>query len=140
MINLDNEKDTLVKESENDELIVSLDYVKAAPLKVFVQDKLVAVNNFVENDLDDTIEDEINEVAVQLVKSLFLPLGAPSVSNVTPVESFSSSNESLATFRTITTKTCVHKFFGGQKEANKCISAKAAAEMSLAISIKSKIE
>ena len=103
MINLDNEKDTLVKESENDELIVSLDYVKAAPFKVFVQDKLVAVNNFVENDLDDTIDDEINEVAVLLVKSLFLPLGAPSVSNVTPVESFSSSNESLATFRTITT-------------------------------------
>ena len=64
MINLDNDKDTLVKESENDELIVSLYYVKAAPLKVFVQDKLVAVNNFVENDLDDTIDDEINEVAV----------------------------------------------------------------------------
>ena len=92
MINVDNKKDTLVKESENDELI----------------DKLVAVNNFVENDLDldDTIDDEINEVAVQLVKSLFLPLGAPSVSNVTPVESFSSSNESLATFRTITTIVC----------------------------------
>ena len=104
MINLDNDKDTLVKESENDELIVSLDYVKAAPLKVFVQDKLVAVN-FVENDLDDTIEDEINEVAVQLVKSLFLPLGAPSVSNVTPVESLSSSNKSLTTFITITTFT-----------------------------------
>ena len=102
MINLDNDKDTLVKESENDELIVSLYYVKAAPLKVFVQDKLVAVN-FVENDLDDTIEDEINEVAVQLVKSLFLPLGAPSVSNVTPVESLSSSNKSLAAFITITT-------------------------------------
>ena len=104
MINkLDNDKDILVKESENDELIVSLDYVKAAPLKVFVQDKLVAVNNFVANDLDDTIDDEINEVAVQLVKSLFLPLGAPSVPNVTPVELFCSSNKSLATFKTITT-------------------------------------
>ena len=51
---LDNDvKDTLVEEIENDDLIVSVDNVlKAAPLNVFVQDKLA---NAV---LDDTREDE----------------------------------------------------------------------------------
>ena len=50
---LDNDiKDTLEKEPENDDLIVSVNIVKAAPLNVFVQDKHA---NAV---LDDTREDE----------------------------------------------------------------------------------
>ena len=38
-------KDTLEKETENDDLIVSVNIVKAAPLNVFVQDKLIHVCN-----------------------------------------------------------------------------------------------
>ena len=54
---LDNDiKDTLEKEPENDDLIVSVIIIKAAPLNVFVQDKRA---NAVFN---DTHEEEINEV------------------------------------------------------------------------------
>ena len=45
-------KNILVKETENDDIIVSVNIIKAAPLNVFVQDKLA---NAV---LDDTREDE----------------------------------------------------------------------------------
>ena len=52
----------------------------AAPKRVFVQDKPVAVYNFPTSVLNDDIDavDEINEVkAALLVKSLFPSLGAP---------------------------------------------------------------
>ena len=75
--NLDNKaKDTLEKETENDDIVVSNNYVMAAPKSIFVQDKPVAVNNFPTSTIDAV--DEINEVkAALLVKSLFPSLGAP---------------------------------------------------------------
>ena len=36
-------KDTLEKETENDDIVVSVNDIKATPLKVFIQDKPVAV-------------------------------------------------------------------------------------------------
>ena len=44
--NLDKAKDTLEKEIVSDVIIVSVNGLKATPLTVFVQDKLVAVYNF----------------------------------------------------------------------------------------------
>ena len=77
--NLDNKaKDTLEKETENDDIVVSNNYIMAAPKSIFVQDKPVAVYNFPTNVHDDDDVDEINEVkAALLVKSLFPSLGAP---------------------------------------------------------------
>ena len=83
-------KDTLDKENVNDELIVS-NNLKATPFNVFVQDKLYAVNaNAYAN--KEVLTDP-------LVKSLFLSLGASKVSpsNLSRVESLSSTNVSLAT-------------------------------------------
>ena len=80
---LDVSKDTLEKETANDDIVVSVNDIKATPLIVFIQDKPVAVINFATSNLDDNVEDEddeihVNEVnAVQLVKSLFPSLGAP---------------------------------------------------------------
>ena len=52
---LDNDvKDTLVKENENDDLIVGFIIIKAAPLNVFVQDKLIHV-------FDDAVLDDCKE-------------------------------------------------------------------------------
>ena len=77
---LDNtSQDTLEKETENDDIVVSVNDIKAAPLIVFIQD----VINFATSALDDYIEIEddeihVNEVkAALLVKSLFPSLGAP---------------------------------------------------------------
>ena len=72
----------------NDELIVS-NNSKATPLNVFVQDKFDAVNAYAYSNKE--------VLTAQLVKSLFLSLGASKVSstNLTPVESLSSANASL---------------------------------------------
>ena len=73
---LDVSKDTLEKETANDDIVVSVNDIKAAPLIVFIQDKPDAVYNFPTSTIDDV--DEINEVkAALLVKSLFHSLGAP---------------------------------------------------------------
>ena len=70
---LDVSKDTLEKETANDDIVVSVNDIKAAPLIVFIQDKPDAVYNFLKSTID-----EINEVkAALLVKSLFPSLGAP---------------------------------------------------------------
>ena len=80
---LDVSKDTLEKETANDDIVVSVNDIKAAPLIVFIQDKPDAVINFATSTLDDYIEIEddeihVNEVkAALLVKSLFPSLGAP---------------------------------------------------------------
>ena len=71
--NLDNTtKDTLEKEIANDDIVVSNNVIKATPKHVFVQDKLVAANNFHAIDVDESVDDnhEINEVkTAKLVKS-----------------------------------------------------------------------
>ena len=77
--NLDNKtKDTLEKETANDDIVVSNNDTKATPKTVFVQDKLVAAYNFDAIDLDEhvnAVDDEINEVkAAKLVKSCSLLL------------------------------------------------------------------
>ena len=76
--NLDNTtKDTLEKEIANDDIVVSNINIKATPKTVFVQDKLVAANNFHAIDHDESVHDnlEINEVkAAKLVKSCSLLL------------------------------------------------------------------
>ena len=76
--NLDNTtKDTLEKEIANDDIVVSNINIKATPKTVFVQDKLVAANNFHAIDHDESVDDnlEINEVkAAKLVKSCSLLL------------------------------------------------------------------
>ena len=77
--NLDiNTKDTLEKETANDDIVVSNIDIKATPKYVFVQDKLVAAYNFLANDRDESVDvkdDEINEVkAAKLVKSCSLLL------------------------------------------------------------------
>ena len=78
---LDVSKDTLEKEIANDDIVASLNDIKATPLNVLIQDKPVAVYNFPTSNLDDDTTvyvDEINEVkAALLVKSLFHSLGAP---------------------------------------------------------------
>ena len=80
---LDVSKDTLEKETANDDIVVSVNDIKAAPLIVFIQDTPDAVINFATSTLDDYIEIEddeihVNEVkAALLVKSLFPSLGAP---------------------------------------------------------------
>ena len=108
--NLDNyTKDTLEKETGNDELIVSVIIIKATPLIVLMQDKLVAVYDFATSNLDDDIavyDDEINEVkAVQLVKIIVPFSRSTKVSSikVTAVASLSSSKASLAISRACTT-------------------------------------
>ena len=108
--NLDNyTKDTLEKETGNDELIVSVIIIKATPLIVLMQDKLVAVYDFATSNLDDDIavyDDEINEVkAVQLVKIIVPFSWSTKVSqlNATAVASLSSSKASLAISRACTT-------------------------------------
>ena len=74
--NLDNKtKDTLEKETANDDIVVSNNDTKATPKTVFVQDKLVAAYNFLAIDVDESVDDnpEINEVkAAKLVKSCSL--------------------------------------------------------------------
>ena len=76
--NLDNKtKDTLEKETANDDIVVSNNDTKATPKTVFVQDKLVAAYNFLAIDVDESVDDEheINEVkAAKLVKSCSLLL------------------------------------------------------------------
>ena len=77
--NLDNKtKNTLEKETANDDIVVSNNDIKATPKTVFVQDKLVAAYNFHAIDLDESVnvnDDEINEVkAAKLVKSCSLLL------------------------------------------------------------------
>ena len=76
--NLDNKtKDTLEKETANDDIVVSNNYNKATPKTVFVQDKLVAAYNFLAIDVDESVDDnlEINEVkTAKLVKSCSLLL------------------------------------------------------------------
>ena len=70
ILNLVNAKDTLEKETENDELIVSIIDLKATSHNVIVKDKVVAVI---------AEDDEINEViTVHLVK-IIVPFlfGAP---------------------------------------------------------------
>ena len=78
VFNLDNTtKDTLEKEIANDDIVVSNIDIKATPKYVFVQDKLVAANNFHAIDHDESVDDnlEINEVkAAKLVKSCSLLL------------------------------------------------------------------
>ena len=78
MFNLDNTtKDTLEKEIANDDIVVSNIDNKATPKIVCVQDKLVAAYNFHENDVDESVDDnlEINEVkTAKLVKSCSLLL------------------------------------------------------------------
>ena len=107
--NLDNyTKDTLEKETGNDELIVSVIIIKATPLIVLMQDKLVAVYDFATSNLDDITvnDDEINEVkAAQLVKIIVPFSWSTKVSSikVTPVASLSSSKASLAISRATTT-------------------------------------
>ena len=60
--NLDKAKDTLEKEIVSDDIIVSVIIIKATPLIVFMQDKLVAVYDFATSNLDDITvnDDEIN--------------------------------------------------------------------------------
>ena len=107
--NLDNyTKDTLEKETGNDELIVSVIIIKATPLIVLMQDKLVAVYDFATSILDDITvnDDEINEVkAAQLVKIIVPFSWSTKVSqlNATAVASLSSSKASLAISRATTT-------------------------------------
>ena len=107
--NLDNyTKDTLEKETGNDELIVSVIIIKATPLIVLMQDKLVAVYDFATSNLDDITvnDDEINEVkAAQLVKIIVPFSWSTKVSSikVTAVASLSSSKASLAISRACTT-------------------------------------
>ena len=107
--NLDNyTKDTLEKETGNDELIVSVIIIKATPLIVLMQDKLVAVYDFATSNLDDITvnDDEINEVkAAQLVKIIVPFSWSTKVSSlkVTAVASLSSSKASLAMSRACTT-------------------------------------
>ena len=107
--NLDNyTKDTLEKEIRNDELIVSVITIKATPLIVLMQDKLVAVYDFAKSNLDDitVYVDEIHEVkAVQLVKIIVPFSRSTKVSSikVTAVASLSSSKASLAISRACTT-------------------------------------
>ena len=78
---LDVSKDTLEKETANDDIVVSVNDIKATPHNVLVQDKPVAAYNFATSTLDEDVDiaiDEINEVkAALLVKSLFHSLGAP---------------------------------------------------------------
>ena len=84
--NLDNKtKDTLEKETANDDIVVSNNDTKATPKTVFVQDKLVAAYNFLAIDVDESVDDEheINEVkAAKLVKSCSLLLEHQSVLNI----------------------------------------------------------
>ena len=84
--NLDNKtKDTLEKETANDDIVVSNNDTKATPKTVFVQDKLVAAYNFLAIDVDESVDDnpEINEVkAAKLVKSCSLLLEHQSVLDV----------------------------------------------------------
>ena len=76
--NFDNTtKDTLEKEIANDDIVVSNNDIMATPKTVFVQDKLVAANNFTAIDHDESVDvkHEINEVkAAKLVKSCSLLL------------------------------------------------------------------
>ena len=84
--NLDNKtKDTLEKETANDDIVVSNNDTKATPKTVFVQDKLVAAYNFLAIDVDESVDDEheINEVkAAKLVKSCSLLLEHQSVLDI----------------------------------------------------------
>ena len=73
---LDVSKDTLEKETANDDIVASVNDIKATPHNVLIQDKPDAVYNFPTSTIDDV--DEINEVkAALLVKSLFHSLGVP---------------------------------------------------------------
>ena len=84
--NLDNKtKNTLEKETANDDIVVSNNDTKATPKTVFVQDKLVAAYNFLAIDVDESVDDEheINEVkAAKLVKSCSLLLEHQSVLDI----------------------------------------------------------
>ena len=86
IFNLDNQtKDTLEKETANDDIVVSNNDTKATPKTVFVQDKLVAAYNFLAIDVDESVDDnpEINEVkAAKLVKSCSLLLEHQSVLDI----------------------------------------------------------
>ena len=83
----------------NDEFIVS-NIKKATSLYVlvFVQDKITAVITNVPSKNKEVL-------TALLVKSLFLSLGASKVSltNLSPVESLSSTNASIASLRATTT-------------------------------------
>ena len=56
----------------SDDIIVSVIIIKATPLTVFIQDKLVAVDNFPTNVHDDDI-DGINEVKAYAVGQVPAP-------------------------------------------------------------------
>ena len=53
--NLNVTRDTLEKETANDDIVVSVNVIKATPLIVFIQDKPVAVINFATSKLDDNV-------------------------------------------------------------------------------------
>ena len=58
VLNLDKAKDTLEKEIVSDDIIVSvINYLKATPLTVLIQDKLVAVYNFPTNVHNDDVDE-----------------------------------------------------------------------------------
>ena len=53
---LDVSKDTLEKETANDDIVVSVNDIKATPHNVLIQDKPVAAYNFATSTLDEDVE------------------------------------------------------------------------------------
>ena len=49
-------KDTLEKETANDDIVVSVNDIKATPHNVLIQDKPVAAYNFATSTLDEDVE------------------------------------------------------------------------------------